>query len=175
MHKPANFPVEGKSIRFAPSRDQRQPAASFWKLWAEGSEVYAVSRTSAGLARTSIHASGQIHYRLAAKQKHDMAPLMLLPSGTWHHALEVRFLLSEGARLPIKQVESLNNKTGYVIQVPTGSFLCVNLIIGQTNAPIDSPLPVEFSGGQVLWRTRLRDGRPAVLAARMLKLEHFQG
>jgi len=170
MNKKADLPVEGKAIRFAPGRD-REPAASFWKIWAEGSEVYALSRSSAGLAKISIHASGQIHYRLGPKLNQDLAPLMRLGPGPWLHAFEIRFLLSQGANAPLRQRESLKNKSAYVIPVPMGLVLYANLIVGAAGTKPSSPLPAEFSGGKPLWRTNLRDGRPVILVGRMLELD----
>jgi hypothetical protein len=170
MNKRAGLPVEGKAIRFAPGQDQ-EPAASFWKVWTEGDEVYALSRNVGGLAKISVHASGQIHYRLGPKLKQDLAPLMRLGSGPWFHACEIRFLLSQGANAPRRQRESLKKKSAYLIPVPRGFFLCANLIVGAAGTPPSCPLPEFLQGGQALWRTRLRDGRPAILVARMLELD----
>lgn len=80
MNKKASLPVEGKAIRIAPGRSQ-EPAAQFWKIWSEGNEVYASARTPQGLAKISVHASGQIHYRLGPKLKKDLAPIMQLGRG----------------------------------------------------------------------------------------------
>ena len=57
MNQPVGLPVESKAIRIAPSRNQ-EPAASLWKVWAEGSEVYALSRSSGASTKISVHASG---------------------------------------------------------------------------------------------------------------------
>jgi hypothetical protein len=100
MNKKATLPIEGKAVRFAPGHDQ-EPASRFWKIWAEGSEVYASARTPQGPAKIRVHASGQIHYSLGPKLKQDLAPLMQLGPGPWMHAFEIRFLLSEGAKVPI--------------------------------------------------------------------------
>jgi hypothetical protein len=170
MNKRANLPVEGKAIRIAPGRSQ-EPAARFWKVWAEGNEIYASARTPQGLAKISVHASGQIHYRLGPKLKQDLAPIMQLGRGPWMHAFEIRFLLSEGAKAPLKEKESLKNKSAYLIPVPQGLVLYANLIVGTVAIPSDCPLPAEFAGGQTLWRTQLRDGRPAILVGRMLPLD----
>lgn len=170
MNRRATLPVEGKAIRFAPGRDQ-EPAAWFWKVWTEGNEIYALSRNSLGVAKISVHASGQIHCRLGPKLKQDLAPLSKLGPGPWFHAFEIRFLLSEGANPPPRQRESLKNKSAYVIPVPKGFVPHVNLIVGETGTPLDSPLPGEFSGGQAIWRACLRDGRPAILVGRMRELD----
>lgn len=171
MSKKADLPVEGKAVRFAPSREQ-QPVASFWKVWAEGNEIYASSRSPGGSPRISVHASGQIHYRLEAKLKQDLAPLTQLGSGPWFHAFEIRFLQSQGANAPFRQRESLRNKSAYLIPVPEGFILYANLIVGAAGTPLNCLLPPEFlPAGQALWRTQLRDGRPAVLVARMLELD----
>jgi len=163
--------VERRLIRFAPSRNG-EPASSIWKIWAEGSEVYALSRMLGGTLKISVHESGQIHLRQAAKQKQDLAPLMPLGSGPWLCAFELRFLLSNGARTPFRERESLKNKIAQLISVPDGYALFANLIIGPPGATLDVPLPVEFSPpGETLWRTRLRNGRIAALVGRMLALD----
>jgi hypothetical protein len=166
----ATLPIEGEAIRFAPGHDQ-EPAARFWKIWAEGNEVYALARTPKGVAKISVHASGQIHCRLGPKHKQDLAPLMPLSSGPFSHAFEIRFLLSKGAHAPLGERKSLKNKSAYLIPVPNGFILCANLIIGASGTPLDFPPPPEFAGGQALWRTRLPDGRPAILLARVLELD----
>jgi len=171
MTKDATLPVQGKAIRFAPGCDN-EPAASFWKIWAEGNEIYTSSRSPGGLAKISVHASGQIHYRLEGKLKQDLAPFMQLGSGPWLHAFELRFLLSDSVNLPFRERESLKNKSAYLLPVPNGFLLHANLIIGTNGTPYDSPLPAELlPAGQALWRTRLRDGGPAVLVARMLEMD----
>jgi hypothetical protein len=98
---------------------------------------------------------------------------MRLGSGPWFHAIELRFLLSDGAHhSPVPQRESLKNKSGYLIRAPDGFVLYANLIIGPAGTSLDCPPPVEFTpAGQTLWRTRLLDGRPAVLVARLLELD----
>jgi hypothetical protein len=165
----AKIPVEAKAIRFAPGRKQK-PLARFWKLWAQGDEVYATGRASQGLAKFSFHASGEIHLSLGPKNNQTMAPLMQMDRGPWMHALEVRFLLSEGASAPQKEKESLKNKSAFLIEVPEDFVFHANLVIGVAGTPVDSPLPTEFGGAQILWQTQLRDRRPAVLLGRMLPL-----
>jgi hypothetical protein len=168
--KRATLPVEGKAIRFAPGHGQ-DPAAWFWKVWAEGNEVYALARTLGGQAKISVHGSGQIHYRLGPKQKQDLAPPMPLGSGPWFHAFEIRFLLSQGAHAPPNEKEFLKNRSAYLIPVAEGFILCANLIVGAAGTPLNCPGPAEFTGAQALWRVQLRDGRPAILLARVLELD----
>jgi hypothetical protein len=170
MIRRASLPLEGKAIRFAPGREQG-PAAWFWRVWTEGNEIYALTRNSGGVAKLSVHGSGQIHYRLGPKHKQDLAPMMQFASSPWLHAAEIRFLVSEGAGAPPKQRESLKNKSAYVIPVPAGKFLVVNLIVGPAGTSWNSPLPAQFSGANVLWRAGLPDHRLAVLIARMLELD----
>ncbi|HEV2399937.1 MAG TPA: hypothetical protein VGS27_23565 [Candidatus Sulfotelmatobacter sp.] len=79
--------------------------------------------------------------------------------------------MSEGAGVPPKQRESLKNKSAYLIPVPAGKFLVVNLIVGAAGTSLNSPLPSQFSGANVLWRAGLPDRRLAVLIARMLELD----
>jgi len=97
---------------------------------------------------------------------------MQLGSGPWLHSIEIRFLLSEGAHAPLKEGESLKNKPAHLVRVPKGFVLYANLIVGAAGTLPNCPLPVEFlPAGQPLWRTQLRDGRPAVLVGRILELD----
>jgi hypothetical protein len=168
VNKKANLPIEGKAIRFAPGIGQ-EPATSFWRVWSEGSEIYALSRPSGRVAKVSVHASGQIHCRFG-DNKQNLMPLSQLGYGPWFHAFEMRFLLTEASKAPSGQRKSLKNKLAYVVPVPEGHVLHVNLIIGTLGMTLDSPLPIEFSGSQAFWRTRLRDGRTAILVGRILAL-----
>jgi hypothetical protein len=170
MKQSPALPVEGKQIRLAPSRNRQEPDAALWRVWAEGSEVYAWSRGPGGSAHISVHESGQVHMRQGPKLKQDMAPVMQLSNGPWFHAFELRFLLSHGAYLPLKQRASLKNKSAYLIWVPDGFVLYANLIIGSTGTSLDCSLPEQLNG-PTLWRTRLRNGRPAVLVGRVLPLD----
>lgn len=162
------LPVEGKAFRFAPARDQR-PLTTFWKVWSEGNEVYLASRNNAGNQHISVHQSGAIHYRMGVKQKQDLAPLMRLPSGRWQHAVELRFLVSEGALPPLNELKSLKNRNAHVLAVPESFVLHVNLLICDASSTLEPPLPPEFMpAGELLWRSRLRDGRTAALIGRAL-------
>lgn len=166
MTKPSRLPLQGKTIRFAPGAGG-QPSTTIWKLWADGSEVYATLRSGYGNLKFSVHSSGQIHLRKGAKDKQDLAPILPLGTSGWFHALEIRFLPNERAKAPFKQREFLKNKSAFIINAPHGEIVFCNLLIGAAGAPIDRPLPIGFQGaGLVLWRTRLRDGRVAVLVAR---------
>ena len=170
MTKPAKLPVEGKAIRFAPGRGL-EPSASFWKVWAQSNEIYASGRSLGGIAKISVHQSGRIHYSLGVKNKQDMAPPMQIPLSDWLHAFEMRFLISGRASAPTGQRESLKNKSAYLIPVPDGKFLVVNLLIGPKGTSHSSPLPAAFSGANALWRVTLPDRRAAVLIGRILDLD----
>lgn len=164
------MPVVGKAFRFAPGCGMR-PAARFWKIWTQGNEIYASGRTLGGVAKVSVHQSGQIHYRLGPKHKQDFAPIMSLAGSTWQHAFEIRFLLSEGAGAPTNEKDSLKNKSAYLIPVPSGKFLIANLIVGPPGTLSNAALPPQFIGADRLWEAKLADGRVAVLVARMPDLD----
>jgi hypothetical protein len=97
---------------------------------------------------------------------------MPLGAGPWFHGFEVRFLVSEGSGAPLDEKKSLKNKSAHVVYVPKGAFLVANLLIGSAGSRADEPLPLEFSGAQPLWRTRLSDGRVAVLTGRVMELDN---
>lgn len=179
MRQLVKTPVEGKEIRFAPTRSRvpslsgqlAEPASSIWKVWAEGSEVYALAR-GLGEMKISVHESGEIHLFQAAKQKQDLAPTMQLGTSPWAHAFELRFLLNDDALLPMDQRKSLKNKRALLISVPHGFVLYTNLIVAPAGSPLDFPLPPEFlPAGVAIWRRRLRNGRVAVLVGRVLALD----
>jgi hypothetical protein len=168
MAKRAQLPIETKAIRFAPGRNDK-PLTAIWKVWAQGNEVYAATRSSGGSIHISVHESGQVHQRLGTKQKQDLAPVMPLASQGWLHAFEIRFLWSPGVFSPVGPRPS-KNKDWLVVETPEGLVLHANLIIGVSATALDSPLPVELAG-QTLWRTRLPNGRIAVLVGRLLPLD----
>jgi len=97
----------GKAYRIAPCVSRRQ-AASFWKFWASGNEVYATSRNAGHLSKISVHQSGQIHASLGAQKRQLLARPSLLVNEAWLHAFELRFLISPGAFRPPQ--ENLKNK-----------------------------------------------------------------
>lgn len=165
---PSQLPVVGGALRFAPAVGL-QPASNFWKIWKQGSEVYLACRTPSGNHHFSVHQSGQVHYRLATKQKQDLAPLMRLTSGPWTHAIEVRFLLSANTLPPLKPLDRLGSKKAHVVPVPEGFVFYANLLVSDAAVALDCALPAEFlPAAQSLWRVRLQDGRLAVLIGRLL-------
>lgn len=158
----------GKAIRFAPSRDGH-PAARIWKVWSEGSEVYALTRSSKGLAKISIHESGQIHLRLESKDKQLMAPPLSLANGLWLHGIELRFLLHSRANRPQEKLKA--GAKALLLETPEDRVLVVNILVGAEGCSSDAAPPQEFGGASILWRSLLRNGRPAVLIARILPLD----
>ena len=162
----SSLPIEGKEIRFAPGRGG-EPLTAFCRVWAQGNEVYAAARSAMGEMHLSVHASGQVHFRLAAKQKQDLAPLAVIGVGPWLHAFEMRFLVSEDALRPIGQRESLKKKIAQLIRTPEGQYLYVNLLIGAKGIPLNTEPAIS---GQTIWRTRLKDKRTAVLVGRFFDL-----
>jgi hypothetical protein len=136
----------------------------------EGSEVYMASRMPGLSQHFSVHQSGVIHYRMGTKNKQDLAPLLRVNSGPWAHAIELRFLTSPDANPPIKMLEQLK-KQAFLLPVPNGFALHVNLLIADAGTPENTPLPAEFIlGAANLWIARLRDDRLAILIGRALRL-----
>jgi hypothetical protein len=166
MAKQAELPIEGKEIRFAPGRNGA-PLTAFWKVWVQGSEVYATARSRLGSAHISVHASGQVHFRREAKQKIEIARVTGLENSLWFHALEIRFLVSKGALSPVGQWESLKKKPGLLGETPEGFALYANLIVGAPGTPLDAAPAIP---GETIWRRRLADNRVAVLVTRLFRL-----
>jgi hypothetical protein len=158
--------MQGKEYRIAPSVSGRL-AASFWKFWVAGDEVYASTRSGGHLTKISVHQSGQIHLRLGEGKRQVLAQPLLLGNGTWLHALELRFLLSAGACRPPE--EDLRKKKGYVVEVPEGTVLILNLILGRTQSQAPADLPHELlPAAEILWRSVLRGKQAVVLTGRLL-------
>jgi len=131
---PTASPGESHTIRTWP---QQRTCGVVLESLGRRTEIYASSRSPGGSPKISVHASGQIHFRLEGKLKQDLAPLMPLGSGPWLQAFELRFLLSELANAPFRERESLKNKSAFLIPVPSGFLLCANLILGRTGTPND--------------------------------------
>lgn len=159
----------GEAFRFAPGR-QGRPAASFWKFWVSGSEVYATTRSTGSFAKISIHASGQMHVRLEERGLDRLAPPLLLGNGQWLHAFELRFLLSPDAYRPPK--EKLKSKRAFLIDVPPDTVLIMNLLVGQAGCSAVTDLPHELlPDAKPVWQATLKDQRPVVLTARVMEMD----
>jgi len=169
-HKPVADPLStGNSLRIAPARDGLQ-AACFWKFWRSGNEVYATCRSFGDYAKISVHASGQIHMRYRGKHRQELAQPLILGEGNWLHAVELRFLLSVDASPP--PADNLRGAKGFLIDVPTGAMLVLNLLIAQVDSPSPTSLPHEFLPAACpLWRTLRKDKRSVVLIARVLPID----
>lgn len=159
--------VQGKELRFAPSRDSQQ-AANMWKIWATGGEVYATGRAAGNVTRISIHATGQIHIHYGGRDVQHLVGPVPLGEGRWSHALEMRFLIGPDAHRP--RAEKLKKKTrAYLVAVPTGSMLVVNLLLSQQPPSGMNPLPAGFIG-QVVWHAALSTSRHIIALMRVMPL-----
>jgi hypothetical protein len=84
----------------------------------------------------------------------------------------LRFLRSDDALKPTNQQPPKKKKdTVFLITLPDGFAFIANLIFAPAGSPIDLPLPTEFGGATVMWRSKLRDGRIAVLIGRTIPLD----
>lgn len=143
-------------------------AASMWKIWAEGDEVYAMNRAMGGIAKISVHFSGQIHTTLGSKREQH-ARMMPIAGGQWRHALQWRFLLSQDALRPLPERLKKHDKA-YTIEVPAGGMLLLDLIIAESPNTNPETLPAMFDGQQAraAWTARLRAGHPVALVLRVM-------
>jgi len=158
--------MHGNTYRIVPTLNGRQ-AAAFWKFWTAGDEAYASSRKLGHLAKISVHKSGQIHFRLGDQKRQTLSrPLVL---GQWLHAFELRFLRSPGAFFP--PAESLTKRKAHTIEITEDVVLCLNLLVGTFAGQKTTSLPPQFFGAEVVWQTPLRNRRPVVLIARILKMD----
>lgn len=159
----------GEAARIAPGHEG-QLAAFFWKFWVSGSEVYSTNRSMGNMTKISVHKSGQIHMRFEGKDLQHLAPALLLGNGLLLHAFELRFLLSPDAYRPPK--ETLKGKRAFLIDVPQDTVLIMNLLVGQVGCTVATDLPHELlPAAKPFWLATLRDQRPVVLVARLLKMD----
>lgn len=164
MHK---LPIEKNEIRIGAIQNLRQ-AVAIWKFWVAGNEIYCTSRNQGSVTKISIHHSGQIHMHLGSG-KQILARPVTLGSGEWLHSIEIRFLLSPDALYPFP--ENLKKKVACLIEVPLNCYAILNLLTTANSDQVNVPLPNEFSGAMVVWRTRLRSGQKVVLLARVMELD----
>lgn len=99
-----------------------------------------------------------------------MAPSLSLSGGLWRHAVELRFLLHARAVRPHDEKLKAGVKVS-LIETPPDHVLIVNVLVGAEACPSEAALPQEFVGASILWRSLLRNGRPAVLIARMQPID----
>ena len=161
------LPKTGPEVRIGP-RYNGTSAAHLWKFWVSGSEVYAATRNAGHLMKVSLHASGQVHLRHGSRDLQLLAPVVPIGGGAWRHGLEIRFLLSDDARTP--PPEKLGKKSALLIDVPSDAVLLLNLFVEASVGSGASGIPQEMTGGETIWRRRLRDRREAVLVARVQEM-----
>ncbi len=160
------LPISGKAFRIAPAQ-AGQPVASFWKFWIEGNELYAMNRDASSM-KISLHASGQTHLRMERRDRQQLFPPFCLPGSTWHHALEMRYLVAPDRSRPTpKKLKS--KEKAYLVDVPDQHAFILNLLLTSTVPP--PVLPVQFSGAQSLWVATLADGRHVTLIGRVMALD----
>jgi hypothetical protein len=155
----------GGELRVAPSQND-QLAAGIWRFWTDGSDIYALKRSSRGLNKLSVHQSGQIHMRIEGKDLQLLASPQ--PFGDWLHAFELRFLISQDSLRP--REENLKRKRAFLIDVPTDTVLYLNLWVGRAGLLAVPDLPLQ-PAAKPLWRATLSDQRPVVLTGRLLELD----
>lgn len=144
----------------APGRNAL-PIASFWRFWAQGDEVYVAWRDLIGVHKLSLHSSGRWVTTIDTLQGKLAAPFPL-SSGLWLHALEIRFLVGQGALPPRAQKAFKRNKSGYLIGLAEGDLLVLQLLFGAPGTTPSTPLPTEMNWPKLLEIT-LRDGTCVVL------------
>lgn len=122
----------------------------------------------AAIMKVSVHASGQIHFRLGRRDLQSLAPPLLLDGSSWYHTLEIRYLISpDRLRPPPKKFKK---KEGvYMVEVPDGKALILNLMVAP--AGTTAPIPPQFGRAHPLWKSALADGRQVLLIARVGPLD----
>jgi len=69
-------------------------------------------------------------------------------------------------------VEKLKKKRAFLIDVPPGTVLILNLLVGQVGCSAATDLPHELlPAARPLWQATLRDRRPVVLTARVMEMD----
>lgn len=153
---------ERSIVRVAPSRDGVQ-AANAWRIWIQGDEFYAGSRSMAHDAKISFHRHLNWQFRVD-KSVTRLAPPLRLSDG-WLHALEISFLVDQGV------LQSMDMKPDKVkmIETPTGQKLLINLMLSSHNKRPGFIPPKEI-GGQLVGAQRLRSGATFIVTHRVMSM-----
>ena len=160
--------IFGKALRIAPGQSG-QPIASFWKVWAEGGELYALNRDHPAM-KISIHASGQIHMRTRERDLQPLAPPLSLPDTPWQLALEIRYLIAPD-RTPMRPGKFKRKDKPILVDVADGQMLVLDLLVAPRGADFETANPPAFAGAPRLWGASLPDGRHALLLGRVMPLD----
>jgi hypothetical protein len=149
-----------KVVRFAPFWAGRV-RASFWRIFAQGKEVYVANRGILNTAKASFHSSGRCSFNAGVMRK-DFAPMQRITGSSWKIAVHLQFFVDEDSR-PLHEAEELKSAFT-VLSTPPGSKLAVVLLFGSRSTTFETPLPTQFPG-QIIMRTKLRNGPPIVVVA----------
>lgn len=164
-------PFLGGAIRFAPTRNG-QLAAGMWKVWITADEVYAQNRNARGGSKLSVHFHGQIHVKLAQDSvEQRLARLVPIPGGQWLHAIEWRFLLSDDSFRPPAEKKLKKRDKAYVVDVPSGEVLLLDLIVGSSASTDPGDIPAMFGNATPFWQGRLKASHPVMLLARLVRID----
>jgi hypothetical protein len=160
----------GKLLRIGVRRNGKQ-AAGIWKFWSQGADVYAMKRQGGNTSKISVHATGQIHMRTGTRDLQHLAPAIVMADGLWHHAFELRFLLSKDTYSPPAEILKKNDNA-FLLDVPEGAMAIFQLFIGKDRFTSREDLPKEILPNAFsVWRTTLSDFRPVLLALRLLEMD----
>ncbi|RIK45776.1 MAG: hypothetical protein DCC58_05405 [Chloroflexi bacterium] len=134
--------------------------AGAWRIWTQGDEFYAAGRDAVRLGKISFHRNNNWQLRLGTMMQR-LAPGLLL-SGSWRHALELIFLVSDDVLLPKAQRE----EKVVAVETPLQHKLLIDLLLTDS-ADRRSLMPVEVQGS-VLREVILRSGKTLLVLGRVL-------
>lgn len=151
-------------LRVAPARDGRL-AASIWRVWAQGDEVYLASRSVARISKVSLHRTGA-WFLDAGHERHQFARPIPLCDGRWLHALELKWLLDKMPPVEVDEPPLKPKDAAVLLETPPGFACIVNVLFGAGSTTVDSALPTEMQGVR-LQEVTLRSGTPLVVIGRV--------
>jgi hypothetical protein len=125
-----------------------------WWFTHQGNEFYLASKLGLSVSKISFHRDGNWQMR-TGNQVIRFAPTRIV-SGNWLHAASVRWYLSAGAfRPPGKAANKVR-----LLEVPENADLVAAIFVSVDDS--NPPIPM-VSGGNILVRDHLRDGRSVVI------------
>ena len=149
---------EDKQIRVAPVRGGVQ-IASTWRIWTQGNEFYAATRSVATISKISFHNNFNWQWRSGREVQRLARPILAAPG--WFEAARIAFLVDPDVLVPKDQEDSRTR----LIETPGGHKLSVIIWVSERSA---IPFPRTTAGGQPLLKATLRDGRRLFVAANSL-------
>ena len=154
---------EDKQVRVAPVRGGVQ-IASTWRIWTQGNEFYAATRSAATISKISFHNNFNWQWRAGRDVQRLARPTLAAPG--WFEAVRIAFLVDTDVLVPKGQEDSRTR----LIETPADHKLSLIIWVSERSA---IAFPRTIAGGHPLLKATLRDGRRLFVAANSLPFKQI--